>query len=444
MFFKKRSFEFLMLVVLVVLVSGLAIAQEEKIQLSVWGMPWEDAIYTQYAIPQFEEQYPNIKVEFLRFENYWDILLTRHAGGNAPDVQRNLDENYGSMRLRGALLPLTEYVEGPDGMSLDDFHPVALDAITKDGEIWALPQDLSPRNGLYYNMKMFDEAGIPYPTADWTVEQMADVAQKLTMGERPRVERYGISWADRQGLLWFIYAFGGDIWAEDGKKCVIDSEECLKGVNFALDLIYEYGAAPSYVEVTPEAMEDLFKAEKVAMFIGGGWNIPAITRDVPDLEFGVAPMPLVNGERTTILGQCIFEMSSQTKHPDAAWKLIKHLVSPQALTDYWQRTWVAAPSRLSLIKDPEIFENIIGIPGHVPAITDPEEFERKLGWMRDIILNGEFTTAHVGDFYTELYEVHLRDALELLAGPRRGDVKAILEEVAAKTNKDIEGFYKGQ
>ena len=33
----------------------------------------------------------------------------------------------------------------------------------------------------------------------------------------------------------------------------------------------------------------------------------------------------------------VLEMSVSNKDPDAAWKLIKHLVSPQALTDYWQR-----------------------------------------------------------------------------------------------------------
>ena len=430
------------LFVLLVLGHGVSLAQEKtKIQLSVWGMPWEDDIYTKYAIPQFMEKYPNVEVEFLRFENYWDILLTKHAAGAAPDVQRNLDERYGAMRLRGALLPLTEFIK-KEGYSLDDFHEVALKALNKDGEIWGLPQDLSPRTGLYYNMKAFDEAGLPYPTAEWTIDDMFEAAKKLTIGQRPNVTRYGIAWLPQYGFIWAMLNFGGKIWDEQG-RCIINSDACVEGAKFMQDIIYS-GAAPTYAEVTVEAVEDLFKAEKVAMFLGGGWFIPAVTRDVPDLKFGVAPAPRNReGKRITVLGQCIFEISSQTKHPDIAWEFTKHLVSAEVLTDYWQRTWVAAPSRLSLVKDPEVYNKIIGIPGHVPAITDPEEVERKLGWMRDIILNGEFTTEYTGDFFHSFYEVYLREALDLLGGPTRMDPKPILDDVVQRVNEEIERFYQG-
>ena len=53
----------------------------------------------EFAIPKFEELYPNIKVEFMRIEDYWNMLLVRHAGGAAPDVQRNIDMRFGLMLL---------------------------------------------------------------------------------------------------------------------------------------------------------------------------------------------------------------------------------------------------------------------------------------------------------------------------------------------------------
>ena len=432
-----------LMVVLGILYGGaVGVQGQVKIQLSVWGMPWEDQIYTKYAIPQFEEENPGIKVEFMRLENYWELLLTRHAAGQAPDVQRNLDLFYGRMRLRGAIQPLTKYIEGPDGLSLDDFYEVAMKALYKEGQMWGLPQDICPRSGLFYNMKVFDEAGISYPTADWTLDKLIEVAEKLTKGKRPRVERYGVLGWFEDFPSWFILNYGGSIWSEDGKRCILNSDAAVEGIRHLQDVIYEDKAVPTMAEYTVEAAGDLFRAEKVAMFLGGAWLTPAFTRDVPDLKFGIALPPVgPQGKRICFVHQCLWEMSTQTKHPDASWKLIKHLVSPPVLKEYWQRTWVAAPSLGSMVKDPDIFETIIGIPGHVPAITDPEEFQRKIAWIRDVVLKKAYYS-WASDFSFELYFQILPDEIDNLFGVRRGDPKEILDRVAEKQNKLMEEFYK--
>jgi len=431
-----------LIVGLVILLCVTTIAQgQKKIQLSVWGMPWEDQIYTKYALPQFETKYPDIKVEFIRLENYWELLLTRHAAGEAPDVQRNLDMFYGRMRIRGALVPLTKYIKGPDGISLDDFYETGIEAVTREGEIWALPQDLCLRQGLYYNMRMFDEAGISYPTDEWTMDDVVNAARKLTKGKRPRVEQYGFVGLSQDLPFWFIYNYGGTLWSEDGKRCTVNSEAAIKGIKRLQDLIYEEKVVPTTAEYTVAAVEDLFKAEKVAMFLGGMWFVPSITRDVPDLEFGIARTPIGPlGKRICTAHQCIWEMSSQTEYPDASWKLIKHLSSPPVLKEYWQRTWVAAPARRSMLTDPTIFENIIGIPGHVPGIEDPDEFERKVGWLRDTILNKEFITIQ-NDFFLEFYNEIFFDELANLFGIRKGNAEEILNRVAEKQNKLMREFY---
>ena len=38
--------------------------------MSVWGMPWENDLYTKIYIPEFERQNPGIKVRFHHFEDY--------------------------------------------------------------------------------------------------------------------------------------------------------------------------------------------------------------------------------------------------------------------------------------------------------------------------------------------------------------------------------------
>ena len=53
-----------------------------SIEMSVWGMPWENDLYTKIYIPEFERQNPGIKVRFHHFEDY----------GNKVKLSVNVDE----------------------------------------------------------------------------------------------------------------------------------------------------------------------------------------------------------------------------------------------------------------------------------------------------------------------------------------------------------------
>jgi multiple sugar transport system substrate-binding protein len=59
-----------------------------NLEMSVWGMPWENNLYTDLYIPQFERENPGIRVKFHHFEDYNNRILLSHAGGIAPDVIR--------------------------------------------------------------------------------------------------------------------------------------------------------------------------------------------------------------------------------------------------------------------------------------------------------------------------------------------------------------------
>src|ERR1051326_7684661 len=86
-----------------------------EIELSVWGMPFENALYIKEYIPEFERQNPNIKVRFHHFDNYSNRILMLRAGGIAPDVMRQ-NTNYGAQFIRrGMNLPLDRFMDSPDG-----------------------------------------------------------------------------------------------------------------------------------------------------------------------------------------------------------------------------------------------------------------------------------------------------------------------------------------
>ena len=51
-----------------------------EIELSVWGMPFENALYTKEYIPEFERSHPHIRVLFHHFDNYSSRILMLRAG----------------------------------------------------------------------------------------------------------------------------------------------------------------------------------------------------------------------------------------------------------------------------------------------------------------------------------------------------------------------------
>jgi len=105
------------------------------------------------------------------------------AGGEDLDVFYAKDPTmYAGLVLRRQIMPIDDLVER-DGLDLSAYGGV-LDNIIVDGKLYGLPYR-SDFWILFYNKDMFDEAGIPYPTNDWTWNDFRETALKLTSGEGP-------------------------------------------------------------------------------------------------------------------------------------------------------------------------------------------------------------------------------------------------------------------
>jgi ABC-type sugar transport system, periplasmic component len=95
------------------------------------------------------------------WEPYWDKLQTSIAGGDAPDVFAMDGPLFPDYQSRDVLLDLKPFIDR-DHYDLTQLADQAVaDFTTPDGQ-FGLPRDLNVV-ALYYNKKMFDAAGIPYP-----------------------------------------------------------------------------------------------------------------------------------------------------------------------------------------------------------------------------------------------------------------------------------------
>lgn len=406
------------------------------IEMSVWGMPWENDLYTRFYIPEFERQNPGIKVRFHHFEDYGNRIKLSYAGDIAPDVMREGSDGGPSWIQRGINLPLDEYIDGPDGIDREDFIPILWDYLRFEGKVYGVPQDINIV-GLYFNMDLFDKAGVPYPTADWTWADLKRVAEKLTVDEdkdgHPEVVGFEMAWND-WGFRPLLYQAGGRYWNEDGTRTLVDSPEAVEALKFMKSLIKNYTLTQSNTQRGGLGPDKFFEQGKVAMYFDGSWITPSIKKGAPKLRFGVAPLP--KGKfPMSVSSSCFWGISSKTRHPKEAWKLVKFLSSKDALIKYWQVLWVAPPSRWSALRD-EGFRHVSGADGRIPGIPTQKEFEEKCGWISQVLEN-RWTTTEMSSPYLDRVSLHLREAIDKVLLQNADPAKA-LKEAARKANRQIE------
>ncbi|HEY0868165.1 MAG TPA: sugar ABC transporter substrate-binding protein [Fimbriimonas sp.] len=407
-----------------------------ELEMSVWGMPWENDLYTKIYIPEFERQNPDIKVRFHHFEDYGNRILLSHAGGIAPDVIRqNLDFSMGWIR-RGMNLPLDRYIDGPDGIDRKDFIPILWDGLRFEGKTYGVPQDINIL-ALFYNKDLFDRAGMAYPDENWTWSDLKRANERLTQDAdgdgHPDVIGLDFAWGSFT-FRPFVYQAGGKFWNEDGDRTVIDSPESIEALAFYRTLMQKYTLTRSNSQRGGLGPDKFFEAGKVAIYVDGSWRTPSLKKNAPKLRFGVAPMP--RGKKPmSVSSSCFWAVSSQTKNPEAAWKLVKFLSSKEALEKYWQYLWVAPPARWSALRSPA-FRQVTGAEGKIPGIESPEEFGEKCGWIPKVLENG-WTSVEICSPYTDRLMLHMGEAVDR-ALLENGDPSAVLKEAARKTNRQIE------
>ena len=297
------------------------------ISYAIWGDTTELA-NQQKVVDAFTALDPSItvKVTVADWETYWDKLQTALAGGNAPDVFLMDGPLFPDYQTRSQLLDLSPLITR-DSFDTTQLADLAVKDFTgADGHLYGLPRDMSTV-GLYYNKKMFDAAGIPYPDATWDWAKLVEVAKKLTKTSGTTTTQWGFytETSDMENF-WssLVWQAGGDILSPDKKTVVIDSDQAAAGIQFLQDLIYKDKVMPQPV---PGGTGDAFENGQAAMEANGSWLVP--THEAAGIDFGVAPLPKGPAGQATSVNPSGVVVYKGSKSPDAAWEFVKCYTGPQ-------------------------------------------------------------------------------------------------------------------
>jgi multiple sugar transport system substrate-binding protein len=293
-----------------------------------WGSPEEVASHQRVA-EAYMKEHPNVKFEYLSapWDDYFTKIQTLWAGGDPkaiPDVLFLWPTP--SYAAKGVLEDLQPYIE-KDNYNLQDYWPYLLDSARYEGDVYGLPRDIEA-HALYYNKKLFDQAGIPYPTDEWTWDDLMAAAEKLTIKEGDRVTQYGLGMEGGKWPIWVGQA-GGMVLDDlsNPSKCTLDTPEAMKGLQFFYDLMDKGYAIRSATMSQQGGDAAVFEAGQVAMIIQNSSRVPSFNAN-SNLDYDVAAVPIPKGgQRWDMNGGAAWVMSAGSDNKQAAWEFLKWLQS---------------------------------------------------------------------------------------------------------------------
>lgn len=305
-----------------------AAPESGNITLTVSGWtstPAEDAL-VQQNLQNFEKLHPNIHINWSPIPGDYPTKMRANVASNTvPDVfylQPAMSSEYISS---GKLLNLSPYM-AKDGVKASDYYSALLNPfVCTSGQVYGLPKDWNSL-GVFYNKQMFQAAGLPFPGANWTWSDMQNDAQKLTRNAGSPNSVYGIVLsADLSRWGAFLLEDGGSVLSKAGTQATFADSTGVNALQF-YDSFFKNksGALPTTVGAPWNG--DAFGKARAAMVIEGGWLIPYMASTYPSVQYGIAPMPIApNGKRADLTFTNAWSAYSGTKHPEAAWELIKYM-----------------------------------------------------------------------------------------------------------------------
>jgi multiple sugar transport system substrate-binding protein len=282
-------------------------------------------------VQEFNKTNPNFKVLIESSpDQYTTKILTQIAGGDAPDIITVPVDDLRRFYEVKATTDLTPYMEADKEIKPDIFMEDILNTGKFDGEYHYLPKDWS-NMAVYYNKKMFDQAGVPYPKAGWTWDDFYAAAKKLTVKQGNKIIQWGAMTrgADSYMANVLINAWGGQLISPDGTKFdgYMNNDAVVKALEFYRNMYFGDTVLPSPTETNAFQGIDMFGSQRVAMWVSGRWFVTQYNK-TPGLEYATAPLPVGPKGPSNTLFYAGFAISSTSKNKDAAWQFLKFLAGP--------------------------------------------------------------------------------------------------------------------
>lgn len=313
----------------------------------------------------FHEEYPNITVniETIGYDDYFTQMQTRVAGGTAPDCYELNIENFAAYANKGVLAELT-------GIDVGGYNATALSAFQVDGKQYGVPGNFS-NVVLIYNKDLFDQAGVDYPSNEWTWDDAMDACEKISgLGD----DIYGIYQPITFNEFFKVAAqYGGSVLNADKTAFTINSRENIQAAEMMIAKIVNTNVQPTDSQMGGMGDWDLFESGRLGMIPTGIWAFGAFT-DACSFDWDICVEPGGSRKATHFFSNAlVVNADSDKKEAAATW------INWLASSDASAKMRIEAGWDLPAISDEAVLSGYL-------EITPPENRQAVFDSLNDLVV----------------------------------------------------------
>ncbi len=278
------------------------------------------------------------------------------ATGDGPDIVLWAHDRFGEWASGGLIAPVQ-----PSASWSEDILPAAMDAMQFDGKTWGYPLAVEAVT-LIYNKDIID-------TPPTSFEEIKD----LQVGGQKILWDYNNTYFTMPMLMaGGGYAFQKVDGSYDGSTTGVNTDGAIAGAE-VLKSLFDDGVMPQGVDYG--VMDGAMNNGEVAMVLNGPWSWAGF--EGSDINFGVAPIPTVNGEVSPpFLGVQALGINAASPNQDLAVELIEnYLATDEGLAIWNAKNGLGALADASAAvaqNNPLVTDMLAVAANGVPMPSNPE------------------------------------------------------------------------
>lgn len=308
--------------------------------ITYWSGHSSGALYRAVVaeVKQFNKTHPTIHVTFKPIGASKHGLASFEAG-QAPNVGMVSGYIVPQLAQAGAILNLSSYIKGKNGLSQSEinqwFYPVIWqDTKETNGKQYLMPLEKKSLLVIYYNESLFKKAGITSPPTTWA-EVGADAAKITALGS----SYHGIAWTpELQQYFDIITANGGHVFPTTTNRRAYSLNN--SGASTALSMLRGWIANGSMITTTGYQYQLDFGTGKVGMVIdaSAGYTYDKGSVGGKFVMGGIAAPRGTTGHTSQYINgaSTVLFNTGTTAQKNAGWTFMKWMASPSTNV-YWDQ-----------------------------------------------------------------------------------------------------------
>lgn len=251
-----------------------------------------------------------------------------HTQASRADLFTVGDYDYRALRNSGRIIPLSELA---DASTLADIRSNLLPELPRilgEAADYMLPLTCSPIV-LIYNRDLLLQGGVPPEFGLATIDEFVSTCRRLKEGLSAREVRgavpllFELNHCRRWPLA--VYWNGGKVWREDGKGCLLESQEAQDAFAWYRSILVDEPLAVNSFTFCGRMEENLFLQGKLAFHFGSYTTLFNYEQHCR-FDYDIARVP-TGKKRATLAVQGSIAVSQHSEHKQLAFEFAKFLLT---------------------------------------------------------------------------------------------------------------------